>query len=410
MSALKDRSFTISFLKSTLWILAFASISGCWLVDIDREDQKKPGKRKLLDRSREMIIERVDQRSSVYLRFYTTDLAYCKITLWPKYLGDKPTAENSETIKCDYSGPTDQHLVRIERLKNFDPYYFKIDVGYSKEVGSSGDVIVLEETADNYSFFPPPGYEKLNNEPHTATVIRANLPLGSAKIHSKKTSVTFKNSEAKNFMTITEGCKIGIRKSHTPFLPPTKSDLNNLSASGNIIATSRKIEDRFDTFALDFSEIVPSKKDVSFNISFAGATSKINADAPAYFNYLKLRSGNNKEISLAKPNLTVDSGNFSLTKDADLALLWDHTNKNENDFISVLIGRNSLGPSLKCIFNASNGSAIITRDHLKSLLNDSQDLLVTLNSKQVLNNAENHTLFFHAQDWRQKMIDFNGSQ
>ena len=303
--------FSINFLSKMMVIIVS---SGCWLTDISRKDQKKTGKARLLDRSREMIIERVDQKSSAYLRFYTTDLAYCKIEIWPKYLGDAPNSESKELVKCDYSGPTDQHLIRIERLRNLDPYFFKVSVSRNEKMAQIDDTIVLEETQDSFSFFPPPGYVKSSREPHTGTLIRANLPFGVGKIHSKKISVTFKNTEVQKFTEFKEGCSQGIRKTYTPFLPSSKNELSNISSSGYIIATSRKLEDRFDTFALDFSEIIPSKPDLAIVSTLQGQKSTVKAKAPAYFNFLKLRSANSREISLAKPDLTVNSGRFSIPK------------------------------------------------------------------------------------------------
>ena len=165
-----------------------------------------------------------------------------------------------------------------------------------------------------------------------------------------------------------------------------------------------KLEDRFDTFALDFSEIIPSKPDLAIISTLQGQKSTVKAKAPAYFNFLKLRSANSREISLAKPDLTVNSGRFSIQKDSDLVLLWDAKNNSDIAYIIALIGKNSSGSAVKCIFKAEKNSGKIASKVIQELKDGPHDLLVTLNSKQVLNSSENHTILFHAQDWRHKEI------
>lgn len=385
------------------------SISGCWIFDLDRKEQKSPVAVKLLDRSREMMIERVDHRAAIYLRFYTTNLAHCIIEVWPKYLGNSPAQGDKEVVDCGYQGPTDQHLVRIENVRNYDPNFYRILVGPSKGFQTASDVITLEESADNMTFFPPPGYEKLSSNPHTGTVVRAVLPLGQGKIHSKKITSSALSSETSNFLAIKEGCTSGIRKSYTPFLPPTKSRLDSISTNGYIISSSRKIEDRFDTFSLDFTEKVPNKQTWDFTVSHSGEKSKAAFKAPSEFNYIKLRSGNEKEMSLAKASLTVGSGVFDVSHENDLYLIWDYTNKDESNYISLLFGKNSMGPSLKCIYKAEKGSAVISSKYLQGLKGSTLDLVVTLNSKQISNISANHSLFLHTQDWRHKLVKITGS-
>lgn len=391
-------------------LIILLGASSCWLGDIDRDEQKESAKRYSLDRSREVVIERVDQRSTAYLQFFSNDLVFCKIEMWPIYLGDSPEASSKETFDCNYSGPTDQHLIRIENLKNFDPYYFRILVGSGKDFKESTDAMVFKEKGSNYSFFPPKNYDSYVNENHTGTLVRAVLPLGQAKAHSKKLSKKSMEAQKNAFMAIKQGCAMGNRRSYTPLLPPTKNSVENISTSGHINATSEKTDTRFDAFTLKFSDKIPSNNDWKFKIRNQGKVGQVSAKAPPSFSYLKIRSGAGREISLAKPDLTVSSGSFQVSRASELALLWGQDQQDANSYISVIIGKNSQGKTIKCTFKASEGSALIPEKLLSQLPDADYDLLVTLNNKQAFNTSENHTLLVHTQDWRHKTLSIKREQ
>lgn len=372
---------------------------------MDRKDQNSEDSLRLIDRTREILIERIDQRSSVYIQFYTKVLVYCKVQIWPQYLGDNPSAEKTQLFKCGGKGRSDQHLVRIENLRFTEPYYFRILVHKTNsDFDFPTDSLVVKESGRNFTFLPPPGYNKLNNLPHTGTLIRASLPLGQAKVHSRKTTSSEIHKISKRFLQVQKNnCENGILRSYTPLLPPTKSQLQNIKTSGHIESTSRLIETQFDTLAIDFSRQKKSESNWNFKFTFDGQTTSHDIPAPSTFDSLKIKSFNN-EISMAKASLSTDSGAFTTSTNEDLIIIWTENNQKFNNYITLLLGKNSLDSAIKCQFHKS--PAVITSNLLQSFNGKKLDLLVTLNSKSVIENNPNHTVLIHSQDWRHKMIYF----
>lgn len=403
--------FAPKFTKNLVAIVSVVLASGCWLSDVDRKDQKDGAKLSGIDRSREITIERVAQRSTVYLSFYTTELSYCKVEYWSKYLGDNPDQTNKTIFDCNYLGPTDRHLLRIDNLLNSDPNFYKILASTNKDV-SSADVMVVEETSDNFSFFPPSGYDKLNALPKVATVIRAVLPLGQGKVHSQNASDSKIKEETSKFLNYQEGCQTGIKRSHVPFLPPNITGLETVASSSFIASKSRLAENRFGTLVLDFGGKSAAKSTWDFDVSLDGVSSKVSTEAPSEFKFVKLRStGENTETAIGRPNLTIDPGKVEINAASDIIIVWDRSFKTENPdaSIQVIIGKNSLGRSIKCTFSARQDSAIVEASVLARLPNGTYDFLVTLNSKKVLPAGDTNVVFIHAQDWRHKLIQISGS-
>lgn len=397
---------------SILFKLSLAAIllSGCWL----GESQKKKGgslnqKAGLIDRNREIIVERTAQRARVNLKFYTNELTHCKIEFWPKFLRDNPSPENRKVFNCDYEYPRDTHLVTISDSLGNDPLYFKIIVSPSSNFSSKSDAIALPEADSNLSFFPPAGYSSLKNEQETAVVLRNNLPLGQGKVHGKPTSQSTLNQQLALFKSFTPGCTSQIKRNFVPFLPPFPISLETITTSSFISGKTRRKDPAFGTLAVDFVSKNMNNSDWQINLQKGGEEHIFKAKKPSEFKLLTVRSGLSQENTIGPPNLVSDPGTFAASKSEDLIITWAQTFPDENGTVKVYLGKNRLGSSIECTFSSGESSIIIPSNLLAKLEPRTYDLVVTLNSKEYLSSESKVHFFIHSQDWRHRYIDLTGS-
>ena len=395
----------------SLWVmglLVVMALVGCSR-PIATKTRKKPSVPKLIDRTRDMSILRTDFKRSATIRFFTIYPAYCRVEYWPSRLGDNPSPTVRKQAPCFQDSPKQSHFVRIENLVVKEPQYIRLMASSSDPlVFKEDDKVILKETTGVYSYFPANEHPELEEQPLKVTVIKANLRQGSAGIFSNIIEAEEFSEERTQFLKTYAGCKPHHRPPYGSLLPPRHIGLSEVSTSGYFSTSGMLLDKERGIFQLDFTGKHEPAINWLFRMKIASDTLNYKVPSPPEFRRFKMLEP--VEMAFRKHELTTSPKITTLPVSRGLKLQWTARNARPTDFIEVLIGKPSLGASVRCQYplkeRIKEKTITIAPEDLKGLIGVAKDVVVSLNRKVVSERQGDHVVFLHTHDWLHQRLKF----
>ena len=360
---------------------------------------------RLLDRGQDMSILRTDFRRAASIRFFTIYPAYCRVQYWSISLGDNPPDAQRSQAACFRATTSESHFVRLENLNPRDPQYIRLLVSSRDPlVSKADDRVILKETSDTFSYFPPEQSKIPLEEAMAVTVVKANLTQASAGIYSNFLSHEDLAEQKKQFVKKTKGCKPYPPPPYGALLPPRDIGLSEISTSGYYSTSGIELDKNRSVYLLDFTGKHEPAIQWLFRLKIKGQDFHYQVHSPPEFRSVKLTQP--QEITLLRHDLIHATAGTTLARDSggELVFTWRSRNVLDGDFVEILIGKPSLGHAIRCQFSAKLKTATLTWDDLERVRGVMKDVVVSLNRKLVSVEQNSHLVFLHTHDWRHSRL------
>lgn len=363
----------------------------------------------LLDRSQDMSILRTDFKRAASIRFFTIHPAYCRIQYWSVSLGDNPPEKQRREASCFREKTLGRsHFVRLERLKPDDPQYIRLLVSSTdQEVEKSDDRLILKETAGAFSYFPPKIKDQIEEDGAIAvTVVKANLTQASAGIYSNLVLDKDFDEQKRQFVKKSKGCKVHSPSPYGQLLPPREIGLSSLSTSGYYSTSGIELDKKRGVYLLDFTGKHEPAIHWLFRFNINGSDKYYKVPSPPEFRSVKLIQ-KDQDITLLRHDLIQTPRGVTVgAEDGEVTFSWKSRNVLVGDFVEILVGKPSLGPSIRCQFSAQDKEATLTTEDLEKVGGVMKDVVVSMNRKLVSDDQDGHVVFLHTHDWRHARMQF----
>ena len=402
MSFVPTYRVVYGYLFSGLWLLC--GLLGVVACDQKTELEKTP---ELLDRRREMLVQRTDQGRSATIQFFTRYPAYCKVEYWPAALGDNPAPGRRKTTFCFRKNPGQTHFVRLERLASDRFLYVRLLASSSdSKVKRYDDSMVLKETSSHYSYFPPENVPSKGEDDLRTTVIKANLTQASASVYSHLVPEDEFEEEKRLFTSVDEGCRSYKIVYPSSLMPPRDVGVSKVSSSGYYSTNGVRIDKGRGIFLLEFTGKIESAERWFFKFLFhpssAGASEEheVIHGLPSPPELRAVRLDLPEEMVLETHDLMTFTDPKALDKSRGLQFSWQAKNISEKDYFEVLIGKPSQGAAVKCQYPARSQILEVPAADLGTMTAQAWDVIVSLNRRVVSEPKQGHVVFLHSHDWR----------